>query len=206
MPVDFTLSATPEGDDPFDVRARFVRGDQGRFKLDCDLPFVGQAAMGQDSFPWMVSAEKTLFQGTGGSADGPGNPLAFAAAENVLKLQMAAGAAVGVSVAPHVLGQWIEVTDDTPAQGPPAIRVVVKEDNLGSLRLVLKEDGRTPDRATFDVAGVRGTVTFRGWQTNTVAHDALFDPPAGIPAKEVDREDLYRMFSAMFNFAVESAQ
>ena len=56
------------------------------------------------------------------------------------------------------------------------------------------------------VQPTRGTVTFRGWQVNTVAHDAMFDPPAGLPEKEVDRQDLYRMFSAMFNFAVESAQ
>jgi hypothetical protein len=204
--VDFTLSATPEGDDPFEIRARFLRGEKGRFKLDCDLPFVGQAALGQGSFPWMVSGKKVLFKGTGGAADEPGNPLAFAAEQNVLALQMAAGAAIGVSLAPHVLNQWMEVADDTPAQGPPTIRVVVQEDNLGSLRVILKEDGRTPERATFDLVGVRGTVTFRGWQVNTVAHDAMFDPPAGLPEKEVDREDLYRMFSAMFNFAVESAQ
>jgi dienelactone hydrolase len=204
--LDFTLSATPEGDDPFEMRARLIRGEKGRFKLDCDLPFVGRAAMGQNSYPWMVSGRKVLFKGTGGPAREADNPLAFAAAENVIALQMAAGAAVGVSFAPHLLNQWIEVADDTPKQGPPAIRIIIKEDNLGSLRVILREDGRTPEHATFDVAGVRGTVTFRGWQINTVAHDALFDPPAGLPEKEVDRQDLYRMFSAMFNFAVESAQ
>ena len=204
--VDFTLSATPEGDDRFEMRARFIRGHQGRFKLECDLPFVGIAAMGQNDFPWMLSAKNVLFKGTGEARDGPGDPLAFADSENVLALQMTAGLAAGVSIAPHVLNQWVQVDDDTPPQGPPAIRVVAKEDNLGSLRVVLKQDRRTPQSATFDVAGVRGTVNFRAWQLNTVAHHAIFDPPAGVPQKEVDRQDLYRMFSAMFNFAVESAQ
>jgi dienelactone hydrolase len=204
--VDFALSATPDGGDRFEMRARFIRGHQGQFKLDCDLPSVGTAAMGQNGYPWMVSAKNVLFKGTGGTGDGPGDPLAFADAENVLALQMAAGAAAGLSIAPHVLTQWIRVLDDTAPQGPPAIRVTAKEDNVGSLRVVLKEDKRTPQSATFDVAGVRGAVIFRGWQLNTVAHDAIFDPPAGLPEKEVDRQDLYRMFSAMFNFAVESAQ
>ena len=206
--IDSTLSATPEGDDPIEARLRFIRGREGRFKLECDLPVVGKASLGQGSYPWMLSGGRAVFKGVGGPESEPGNPLAFAEPENLIKLRMAAGAAAGIAVAPHVLNQWLTVTDDTSPEGPPAIRIVLKDkkEDAGSLRLAMRDDGKTPHQATFDVAGVRGTLTFRGWQMNTVAHQSMFDPPPGIPVREVDRVDLYRVFSAMFNFAVESAE
>ena len=204
--VDFTLTATPKGQSPLKARLTFIRGCQGRFKLECDLPVVGEAALGQGSYPWMVSGGKTVFKAPGDPAERAENPLPFAEPQHVMALRMAAGAAGGIAIAPHVLGQWLTVTDDTPPEGPPAIRLAMNEEGSGSLRLVLKDDARTPRQASFDVGGVEGTLTFRGWQTNTVAHPAMFDPPAGLPEKEVDREDLYRVFSAMFNFAMESMQ
>jgi hypothetical protein len=204
--VDFTLSAVSEGEPPLEVQLRFIHGRKGTFKLEGNLPLVGEAALGQGSYPWMASGGRMVFKGVGKANDHPANPLAFAEPANLLKLQMAAGVMAGIAIAPHVLNQWLAVTDDTPPDGPPAIRVVLNEEGSGSLRLVLSDDRNTPQQVTFDVAGVKGTLTFRGWQTNTVAHPSMFDPPPGLPAKEVDAADLYRMFSAMFNFAVESAQ
>ena len=34
-------------------------------------------------------------------------------------------------------------------------------------------------------------------------HRALFDPPAGVPIREVDRDAVYRIYSSIFNFAME---
>jgi len=204
--VDFTLSATPEGGKTIEARLRFIHGSGRRFKIECSLPVVGEAALGQGSYPWMVSGGKVVFKGVGEPADEPGDPLAFAEPEHFLKLRMAAGAAAGIAIAPHVLNQWLAVTDDAAADGPPTIHVARKGKNQGSVTLAMKDDGKTPQQATFDVGGVKGTLTFRGWQANTVAHDAMFDPPPGIPEQEVDRIELYRIFSAMFNFAMESTQ
>ena len=58
-------------------------------------------------------------------------------------------------------------------------------------------------RGRSDVDGVRGKVTFRAWQANTIAQDALFEPPSGLARRDVDRADIHRIFSAMFNFAME---
>ncbi|MFH1922696.1 MAG: prolyl oligopeptidase family serine peptidase [Planctomycetota bacterium] len=202
--VDVAFSAASKEGSPIEARLRFIRGREGRFKLECDLPVVGAAALGQNGYPWMVSGGKILFKGAGDPAGGTDNPLSFASPKHVMALRMAAGAAAGVAIAPHILNQWFTVEDDTPEEGPPAIRIVLKEQGVGSLRLVLKDDARTPREVTFDVADVQGRLTFRGWQSNTVAHPSMFDPPAGIPEKEVDRTDLYRIFSAMFDFAMES--
>ena len=72
--------------------------------------------------------------------------------------------------------------------------------------MTLKPDGKTPRRLTFDVDGTKGAVTFVGWQTDTVAPDALFAPPPDAPVTEVDRADVYRIFSSLFNFLVEMVQ
>ena len=53
----------------------------------------------------------------------------------------------------------------------------------GEIRLTFQDDGRTPAAATFAVAGVQGTLHFRGWQTDTVAPEALFEPPEGLPPR-----------------------
>jgi hypothetical protein len=204
--VDFTVSATRGGTEKLETQMRFIHGSKGRFKIETDLPIVGGASMGQQTYPWMVSGGKIVFKGSGQSDAGSTDPLEFAEPEHLLRLRMLAGAAAGLAIAPHILNQWFTVTDDTAPGGPPAIEVMLREEGLGGLRLVFEDDATTPRQATFDVAGVQGTVTFNGWQTHTVAHETMFDPPSGLPEKEVDRTDLYRVFSAMFDFAMESVQ
>jgi len=209
--VDFSVTVTPEGDDTLEAWMRVIRGHDGRFKLEGNLPMVGNVAIGQRDFPWMVSGQgatgaRMLFRGTGGPGGDSHDPFAFVAPDNLMKLRMLAGAATGLAIAPHVLNQWVSVSDETPAGGPSVVRIVLQEEGPGSLRVAMRDDGKTPRRLTFDVGGARGTVTFRGWQTNTVAHRSMFDPPSGLPEREVARADLYRIFSAMFDFAVESSQ
>jgi hypothetical protein len=204
--VELEFAATPEGEEPIEGRFRFVRGSGNRFVLSCDLPGIAAATLGQGDYPWMLSGGKAVFCGTGGPATGSDDPLQFADPEQLVKLRVAGGAAAGLALAPTVLDQWVTLADDTQEGRPRAIRIALKEKNRGEIRLEFAGDGRTPRAATFDVEGVRGQVTFRGWQTGTVAHDALFEPPSGVPQKEVGREELHRVFSAMFNFAMESAE
>jgi hypothetical protein len=128
------------------------------------------------------------------------------------------GGIVGtLALAPEVLNQWITVEEQKAATGgraPPdkaasgnrVLRITGKEKLVGSVQLVFRDDGRTPDRANVDVAGVRWTLQFRIWQINRAAQESLFEPPVDLPRREVDQADLHRVFSDMFNFVMEGTE
>jgi len=204
--IDLELSITPRGKDTIRGRIRCVHGSGGRFRLECRVPGKLVAEMGQGRFPWMAGAEKRVFVGRVDPEFQPGDPLKFARAEHRVNLRMAAGAAAGAALAPDILTRWVTAADQPPDEGRRVIRLSSKQDADDAVVLTLAEDGRTPARATFDLDGTRGTVVFHGWRRDAVAHPALFDPPAELPAQEVDPADLYRVFSAMFNFAMEKMQ
>ncbi len=106
--------------------------------------------------------------------------------------------------APDILERWVTITDDSAASGTPGIRIVRKDRPQDFVRIVLEQDRSGPASATFDVEGIRGTVTFHAWSFNAVAHDSMFQEPAGVPCKDVSGDDLSQMFAAGLNFAAES--
>jgi hypothetical protein len=204
--IDFEVAVTLKDGRQHDGRLRLIRGAKQRFNLQCKLPMLGEAALGQGACPWMASGEKIVFKGTLPPGTEPGNPLAFADKQHVRKLQVLSGILAAIAIAPDMLQRWVIIEELPADDGRPGVRVVRKDRKGDSLRIVLKKDGKTPQSLTFDVEGVRGTVTFRAWQFGTVAHDALFEPPGKLPCQEVDPVDLQRMFSAMFDFAMENVE
>jgi len=204
--ADLSVEFAPAGQKPYQGRILLIRGTQGRFKLECRLPGVGEVAIGQGEQPWMVSTQKTLFRGIANGKTRLRDPLAFAQADHLLKLRMVAGAVAGAALAPDVLDPLAAIADEPAANGQRAIRVVLKGQDRGTFRLLLSPDGKTPQLLSFAVPGAAGTVRFLGWQINTVAHEAMFEPPAGLPSKDVETEELQRMFSAMFDFAMEKME
>jgi len=212
--ADLELSAAGKDRRPTEVRVRLVRGTQGKFALRCKLPEIGEVALGQGRWGWMVGGGRTVFVGMKNPA-ASGNPLGYVDLRHLMKLRVLAGVGGSIALAPEVLQRWIVVEDDKAAtagrapgetaSGGRAIRITAKDMNRlpGDIRLLFQEDGRTPATATFAVATVQGTIHFRGWQTNTVALDVLFEPPEGLPRCEVDQSELYRIFSALLSFAAE---
>lgn len=204
--VDLEGTATLPDGKQVDAKFRFVRGTKHRFSLRCKLPEVGEVALGQGAYPWIAAGEKAVFQGTLAPDAEPGNPLAYADPQHVMKLKMLSGAVGALVLVPDVLERWAAIEDGTSSDGDRVVLIASKRNARDRAELVFNEDGKTPQRLTFHVSGVRGTVTFRAWQLNTVAHDALFEEPATPPRQQVDAVDLYRIFSAMFNFAMENVQ
>jgi dienelactone hydrolase len=226
--VHFEVSATGKDGKKIEGRAWLIRGPKPKFSMRCQLPGLGEALLGYGVYPWMVSEQRVVFKGRGAGvspADSPGgdilaagegsqavciatpaDPLAYAEPRHLLKLQVLSGALGTLAIAPDMLNRWVTITDDPAADKTPAIRIIRKDRPEDYIRLALHEDGAMPRSATFDVDGVRGTVVFHAWQFNTVAHDSMFQEPAGLPSKEVDPSDLVRMFSAMFNFVADSLE
>lgn len=189
-----------------EARLRLIRGSKKRFKLECETPAIGRVAIGQGEYPWMVSGGKRLIKGTNNPAAGSRDPWVFVERQNIVKLQVAAGAAAGAAIAPDVLDQVVAVTEVPPVDGRRAIRVRLKDAGPGSLQLILRDDGRTPERIVLDISGVVGVVTIRSLETDTASLDGMFRPPRGLEEKEVEQADLLRMFAALLNFAMEAME
>jgi len=205
--ADLALTLTPDGDKKsYEGRLLVVRGWEGRFKLQAKAPVVGDVALGQGKFPWMVSARKTIFQGTTGAPSPPKDPLTLADPKYLLRVRAVAGAIGGAALAPDILDPLAAIAEGQPVQGRRTIRVTLKGRGEGTLTFQLQEDGKTPRLLTFAFPGARGTLTFRTWQLHTPTQEAIFDPPGGLAVKHVEAAELTRIFSALFNFAMESAE
>lgn len=204
--ADLEVAVTPKGEKTIEGRLQLIRGSPYRFKLDCKLPLVGQVAAGQGGYPWMASPGKVLFRGIQGLASGPGDPLQFARSEHLLKLRMLGGIVAGLGLAPDLLEQFAQIGDDTTPDGRKRIHIETKENDQTTIDLHFKEDRKTPDRLRVETPEVDIAIEVRSWQINTIAHDAMFDPPSGLTNKDVPRDDLYRIFSALLNFAMENVE
>jgi hypothetical protein len=187
---------------------RFIRGTGNHFLLQARLPLpdVGEVLLGHGDHPWLCTRGKVVFVGNLHPDEAGDGPLAYVDPDHKVRAQVVAGALAGVAIAPEVLEQFISIADASPAEGPRTLHLESKKDKAQHARLVVSDDGRSPQALQFDIENTQGTVEFRSWQINTPAHAGMFDPPEGVPVQEVDRRDLYRMYSAMFNFAMENAQ
>jgi dienelactone hydrolase len=217
--VDAVVSVATNDGKPVTGRLRLLRGSAQRFRLDLKTDKFGEAAFGQGSFPWMIAGGrsgrdgtpvggKTLLKGVLQAGPQPGDPFAFVETRNRDRLRMAAGAAAAMALAPDVLNQVAEIRDASPPGQLRTLTIVPKRKGkeLGHVRLELDTDGKSPKSAAFDVSGVRGTVIIHAWQFDAPAHDAMFEPPAGLSEKPVSQEDVQRMMSGLLNFAVENVQ
>ena len=208
--IDAEVTVSPKGQDTIVARLRVVRGAGHKFRIEVDVPGIeeiGHVALGQGRYPWMASGGKVVFEGTGSPGRQLRDPLELADPALMKKMRMAAGAAASLAMVPDLLLRWISAEDVTAGGGRRAIRIAAKDGKDGrggTAKIVFQEDGTTPEVLRFAVDGHQGTVRFHGWQTGTVAHPSLFEPPSDVPRQAVDQTDVYRMMASMFNFAMES--
>ena len=189
-------------------RVRLVRGSQGKFLLQCKLPQVGEVALGQGRFPWMLAGDATLVVGTKNPVVNH-NVLSYVEPWHRMKLRMLSGVVGSIDMAPETLMPWIVVSADKPASGGDVVRISAKDSAKlpGEIKLTFHNDGRSPAEAAYSIAGANlGTLHVRAWQANAPADDAMFEPPEAKQHREVDQLDLYRVFAAMLNFAAEKAE
>ena len=107
-----------------------------------------------------------------------------------------------VALAPEILDQWVTVDASPAVEKVQTIRVARRDDGGDRLQVVIRDDHA--QRLEFSIQGVRGSVIFHAWQIDTLAQDALYEPPRRLPVTTVSAVDLTRMWAAVFNFAAET--
>ncbi|MBN2291821.1 MAG: prolyl oligopeptidase family serine peptidase, partial [Pirellulales bacterium] len=195
-------------------RLRYVRGHGDKFRLGLKInrPLNIEVEMGQDESPWIAAAGKNVFRGTkksqipGAEPASGNNPLSFIDEQHVLKLRMARGLVTGIALAPTLLDNFATFSEETGSNGASVLKIMPKDKKHGHATLATLDGQGTPDELKYSAKDVAGTLKFHVWQTDTIGRDELFRPPSGLPVREVARDDVYRMFSALFNFAMEMAQ
>ena len=206
----FTIDATvtDPGGKTHQGQLRLALGADHRFRIDLEAPKLGKAVLGQGETPWLAS-KGTIFLGTP-TAAGSGkraDPLSYAKPEWLTWIRMAGTTLSTLHMAPGILEQIVRIEPDGSPKEPYAFRIQSKKENgPDHIRIVFQSDRETPRRLTFQIDQFQGTLEVATWQTGVPEKQGLFQPPAGLPVHEVDSDDLLRIYSAMFNFAMEFVQ
>lgn len=182
-----------------------VRGAGDRFRLACTIPKVGKVALGNGASPWLQSQDGTCFVGSIKDADNRALPT-YLNPQFLLKARVAWGALSAMTISPNAFRNYLTVTAKRDAKGNEVLGLDIHHRHTrGKAEITFAKDGTTPTSLTFAVDGTTGTVHFRQWQIDTIATDELFAPP-GSKHKPVRREDICRMFAAIFNIIGENVQ
>jgi hypothetical protein len=182
-----------------------VRGAGDRFRLSTTIPKVGKVALGNGETPWLVSQNGTCFAGMIGDADRRALS-SYLDPRLLLKARVAWGALSAITVSPNAFRNYVTVTPKSNDEGTRTLVLDIHHRHTrGRAELAYAADGVTPEILTFSVDGTSGTIQFRHWQIDTIGSDELFLPP-GANQKPVRREDLHRMFAALFAQLGETIQ
>ena len=200
--LEIEISAQTKEKTPIEARIRVERGADDKFAIACRLPVLGEVALGQGAFPWMVGIGKTVTAGVEKPSKNR-NPLSLADPQKIAALRALAGLSATLEMIQlDTLHYWIDIQDAPASEGRPGLRIAVNEKYPGSIWLYFEKDGKTPAKAVFDMAGVSGQITIRRWQINAIAEETLFNPPADLPVTRVEQADLYRAFATLLNLAM----
>jgi dienelactone hydrolase len=207
LDLELELSLPAAHGQPITSNVRLIRGTRGQFLFQGKLPEVGEFALGQGRFPWMLADANTVLAGTKNPVENH-DVLHYVEPWHLMKLRMVSGLVGTMALVPEMLQQWITV-GESKASGGSILHVAAKDAKKlpGELRLIFDGDGRAPTEAVYGLAGAdMGKLHIRGWQPNAIASDAMFEPPEGKQLREVEQLDLYRMFAAMLNFAADHTE
>ena len=108
--VDFDLELSRRSFGRRSQQVRLIRGTQGKFLLQGKLPEVGEFAIGQGRFPWMLAGDETVLAGTKNPVENH-DVLHYVEPRHLMKLRMVSGLVGSIALAPEMLQQWIAVSE-----------------------------------------------------------------------------------------------
>ena len=199
--ADLEVQVTPKNGKPIKGRIRLVRGPKPRFSIQANLTGLAEFSLGVNDVPWMAS-DKVLFHGGQPPRPSSVDLLAQANPQHLEASERGRRPRLHVGPGPEILDQWVTVEALPAPEKAQTIRVALRGEGRDRLQVVVRDD--MPQRLEFDIQGMHGSILFHAWQFDTPAVDALFEPPHGLPVKEVAAADLTRMWAAVFNFAADT--
>jgi dienelactone hydrolase len=198
--VDVDFSARTGETQPLAGRLRFCRDAAARFSLSAKLPVAGEMTFGQNAHPWIVS-NGTVLTGTEKPAPKLKNPEDFLPARNRLQLRSLAGVLRASAATPEVLLRFMSVEGDVLPDGRPGIVIRGNEPFNARLEMIFRPDDRTLDELRLKANAFEGSVRFIEMKINAAARGEPFDPPADLPVKHVEQQEVYRMFQSLISVA-----
>ncbi len=180
-----------------------IRGNGYRFRLAGKVPQLGGFTIGQGDYPWMTSVSARTFAGREG-LDVVRSPLSYVRSEYLQRARFAVMAVAGTAASPAALESLVEIRESPAEDGRRTLVVTPLREQRPAARLVYATDARVPEEITVEAEGVTVRVRFQSWQTEAPASQELFAPPVHAETQDVAADDVYRMFGAVINFALES--
>ncbi len=116
---DLDVTVTLGDGKQYASQIRFVRGSGDRFSLQCQLPVVGTAAMGQNEYPWMVAGDQKVMIGSKNPLPNH-NALDYVDAANSTRFQMVMASPAASRWPPTCSGNGS--TSTTIRRRPAAVR------------------------------------------------------------------------------------
>jgi len=199
--ADLEIQVIPKNGKEIKGRIRLVRGPKPKFSVQANLTGLAQLSLGVNDLPWMAS-DKILFHGGQPPRPGTIDLLAQINPQHLKRLGVVEGLVSTVALAPEILDQWVTVETSPAEEKAQSIPVALRGKQSDGLHVVMRDD--TPQHLDFDIQGTHGSIIFHAWQIDTPADEALYEPPRGLPVKEVAAADLTRMWAAVLNFAADA--
>jgi len=145
-----------------------------------------------------------LFKGCLGGDPGS-SPVRFVNPKNMAYFRLVAGMSSMAAVSPDMLAQLVRISE---RQRPDGGKDLLFADKGGrpKAEVELRQDATTPAKVSVPFRGGAIVITVRHWQTDALATPEAFAVPEAARTVEVNRQDLERIFAAVFNQLMEKAQ
>ncbi len=200
MEVDVVVRREQD-EKPADFHLRMVRGDAYQFAVECTAGAFGKIRVGQGEYPWIELPGGRVLAGTQNAVNNR-DPLQFVNQQHLAKVRVAAALLDGLTSVPDALKSWVAIEDNPLPDGSHALQATAVSNHPVALTVVLRGNESTPKQIRFKIFGYSGTIDVTNWQIGGSAEPSAFEPPMESERFSLDQADVYHLFSAAVNLAV----
>ncbi|GIX01554.1 MAG: hypothetical protein KatS3mg112_0491 [Thermogutta sp.] len=179
-----------------------IRGRGHQFRLEGQLGNLGRVMAGQGDYPWLVARTGKVFAGDPDDPLETKSPLTYVRGGILERLRFVLLALGGLASTPAALEPLLQIQEEKTQEGE-TLTVWPAGEQSPKMTMTFARAGIMPEEIAIETPDQHVTVKIKSWQLHAPASAGVFAPPAGENVQKVPRNDLYRMFGALVNFAAE---